>query len=89
MAFFRRHEKDWSLAAMPRWLAAEKSKGDVRWQGTTVVLPKDAPDAWSNVLAGARSKAHVRHGKHALDVAELFEDFPVGLLSSGFSLAAV
>ena len=74
---------------MPRWLAAEKSKGDVRWQGTTVVLPQDAPEAWSNVLTRARSKAHVRYGKHALDVKSCLTISPVALLSSGFSLAAV
>ena len=89
VAFFRRHEGDWSLVAVPRWLAREKSRGSALWQGTTIVLPKDAPETWSNVLTGVRSKAHVRDGRHTLEVEELFGDFPMALLGFGASLAAV
>jgi (1->4)-alpha-D-glucan 1-alpha-D-glucosylmutase len=95
VAFFRRHEKDWSLSVMPRWLAREKSKGGVRWRDTTIVLPKDAPEEWSNVLTGAQSRVRVQDGEQArdperlLDVEELFNDFPVALLGSVESLGAV
>ena len=95
VAFFRRHEKDWSLSVMPRWLARDKSKGGVRWRDTTIVLPKDAPEEWSNVLTGAQSRVRVQDGEQVrdperlLDVEELFGDFPVALLGSVESLGAV
>jgi (1->4)-alpha-D-glucan 1-alpha-D-glucosylmutase len=104
VAFFRRHEGDWTLVAVPRWLAREKIPGAERWRGTVLVLPKNAPEAWSNVLTAARNKArktwsasmggdrqnsHVIDGEHVLDVEGLLGDFPVALLSSVSSLATV
>jgi (1->4)-alpha-D-glucan 1-alpha-D-glucosylmutase len=89
VAFFRRHENSWSLVVVPRWLARDKSRGPALWKGAALVLPQDAPEAWSNVLTEARSKAQVRDGLHVLEVEGLFGDLPVALLSSRPSLAAV
>src|SRR5271168_3211309 len=104
LAFFRRHEGDWTLVVMPRWLAREKSRGAELWRETVLVLPKDAPDAWSNALTGARNKTrkiqnapmgsdrhdpHMIDGERVLDVEGLLGDFPVALLRSVSSLAAV
>jgi (1->4)-alpha-D-glucan 1-alpha-D-glucosylmutase len=102
LAFFRRHESDWALVVVPRWLARDRTSdktsngseggvrgGEARWRGTAVVLPKNAPEGWSNVLTGARSKAHIADGQAVLDVKDLLGDFPVALLSSVSSLATV
>ncbi len=89
VAFFRRRENEWALVVVPRWLARQKTSVDALLRETAIVLPKDAPEAWSNVLTGARSKAHVVDGVHVLDVKELVADFPVALLTSVSSLATV
>ncbi len=104
VAFFRRHEGDWTLAAVPRWLARAKSHDAERWRETVVVLPRGAPEAWSDVLTGVRSKAckaqiapvrgdphdlHATAGEHVLNMEGLLGDFPVALLSSVSSPAAV
>jgi (1->4)-alpha-D-glucan 1-alpha-D-glucosylmutase len=89
LAFYRCHNNDWSLTVVPRWLARAKPSDGERWRGTTIVLPKGAPEGWSNVLTGARSKVHAGNAEHVLRVEELLGDFPVALLSSASTLAAV
>jgi (1->4)-alpha-D-glucan 1-alpha-D-glucosylmutase len=82
VAFFRRHRGEWALVVVPRWLAKEKNSVGARWQGTAVVLPKDAPEEWSNALTGASCKSQVLDGKRVVNVEGSLADFPVALLSS-------
>ncbi|MGA2810342.1 MAG: malto-oligosyltrehalose synthase [Candidatus Acidiferrum sp.] len=88
MAFFRCHENEWSLSVVPRWLAREKA-GDGTWRGTAIVVPKNAPEAWTNVLTGALNKVHAADKEHLLDVGDVLGDFPVALLGALSGLAAV
>jgi (1->4)-alpha-D-glucan 1-alpha-D-glucosylmutase len=89
VAFFRCHENEWSLTVVPRWLARPTSQGGEKWRETVIVLPKGAPEGWSNVLTGARSKVHAGNAEHVLHVGEVIGDFPVALLGSASTLAAV
>jgi (1->4)-alpha-D-glucan 1-alpha-D-glucosylmutase len=87
VAFYRRHKNDWTLVAIPRWLVRESS-GDAPWRDTMVVLPKTAPESWSNVLTGTRNEIRAIDGERVLEVGALLADFPVALLSSASSFTA-
>jgi len=99
LAFFQRHENDWSLTVVPRWLAHEKAsdgetgmdsaRGSEMWGQTVIALPPGAPETWLNILTGTRTKAHAADVEHVLRVGEVLGDFPVALLSSVSSLATV
>lgn len=68
VAFFRRHENDWTLTVAPRWLAREKASTGELWRGTAIVLPRGAPEAWLNVLTGTRNKVRATRAEHGLGV---------------------
>jgi (1->4)-alpha-D-glucan 1-alpha-D-glucosylmutase len=56
-----------AMAVVPRLVLRAQD----RWRGTTIQIP---PGAWQNVLTGQRVEAG------AVDVSELWRDFPVALL---------
>lgn len=87
IAFGRRHRGDWSVVVVPRFTtrlveASDRPTIDKDWGGTRVVLPKEAPKHWVNIFDDQRADSSGPAG-NALSVGNLFQTFPVTLLSSG------
>jgi (1->4)-alpha-D-glucan 1-alpha-D-glucosylmutase len=84
VAFARRYRGTWGVVIVPRFtvrLANEDADCmSVRgWQDTSVLLPKEAPRAWVNRLSDEQTNAN-EAGELCLE--QLFENFPVALLSN-------
>ncbi|QNF34747.1 malto-oligosyltrehalose synthase [Adhaeribacter swui] len=79
-AFARQHLRTWYVVAVPLHLAAISSGETVDlsaidWKDTKIVLPKDAPADWQNMLLRTSGKY-----AHELLVQDLFSVLPVSLL---------
>jgi (1->4)-alpha-D-glucan 1-alpha-D-glucosylmutase len=82
VAFARRAGTSRTVAVVPRLtlrFAGEELWARDGWDGTSVVLPDDAPGPWTHAHTGVESAA--TDGR--LDVADLFARFPVALLTAG------
>jgi (1->4)-alpha-D-glucan 1-alpha-D-glucosylmutase len=85
VTFARRYRGSWAMVVAPRFttrLLCSKDPDDLsfRWDHTQIVLPKEAPCDWVNVLTGLSVRA-ASEGK--VLVEDLLQDFPVALLSGG------
>lgn len=85
-AFARNRGQEWVVAAVPRWLTRLRTLGKVAvgrafWGDTALLLPKEAPDVWENVLTGKRTTASVTdEGERMLPIHSVFSALPLGLL---------
>lgn len=84
IAFMRRHRGDWGAVIVPRFttrLTTNPNAGiDPKvWEDTRVILPKDAPAYWANVLSDEQTQA-TTDGE--LLVRDVLRSFPVALLSN-------
>jgi (1->4)-alpha-D-glucan 1-alpha-D-glucosylmutase len=82
MAFARRHEGRWLIAAAPRLFAGTTVLirwpiGRRLWRDTEILLPLEAPQRWRNELTG---EVIGGHGK--LSTAQVFSELPGALLCS-------
>ena len=78
LAFARRSGARWSLTVVPRWTTrVGRVPVHDAWADTWVRLPDDAPRHWTDVFSG-----RTRSSDGRLDVASLFEDLPLALLSA-------
>lgn len=81
VAFARRHETGWAIAAVPRLTSRLYTRGRPplrrSWLDTAIPLPPGAPAAWTHVFTGARIT-----GDGTLEMQDVFRDFPVALLSA-------
>jgi (1->4)-alpha-D-glucan 1-alpha-D-glucosylmutase len=83
VAFARRRDDEWALCVVPR-LTTQLTRpphfaiGAGVWGATTIVLPPDAPAAWSDVL----SRGDVTTTSGDLLVSEALAHLPVALLLS-------
>jgi (1->4)-alpha-D-glucan 1-alpha-D-glucosylmutase len=80
VAFARKRGDEWAVVAVPRYLtpvAAEDEYplGKEKWKDTRLLLPKEAPQAWSNALTGEKIEGH-----GSLPLGDLLSGFPVSLL---------
>jgi (1->4)-alpha-D-glucan 1-alpha-D-glucosylmutase len=80
-AFARVLGTHWSLTAVPRFLTQFIPEGqdpltEEVWGNTSVVLPKNSPRAWRNILTGQEELK----ASGTLAAGVLFEQFPVALL---------
>jgi (1->4)-alpha-D-glucan 1-alpha-D-glucosylmutase len=80
IAFARRHEQQWAIVIVPRFISHLVQEGDFPqgrkvWQDTEVIMPDGAPAQWRNVITGEVLTA----GK-ALAVGDALLNFPVALL---------
>ena len=86
VAFARVHAGDWAVSVFPRCLASVEApvmKRDCRhkfWQATQLALPEDAPKRWTNVLAGNAVPSIGITSRGGLQLADVFERFPLALL---------
>jgi maltooligosyltrehalose synthase len=88
-AFARAEGRRLAVTCVPRLVAsivpdqATPPNGGV-WGDTRLVLPEDAPSAFSDAFTGDLHRAEGADGVRTLAVATLLERFPVGLaLSTG------
>ncbi len=70
IAFARVHEGSWALALAQRFPASR----DGSWGDTSLVLPKNAPENWSDAIAGKKIAGR------RLSLEDIFEHLPVALL---------
>ncbi len=93
VAFARRWEQSWVIVAVPRHFYrltggqnAKAGAGPPRanWAGTRLLVPDDAPTAWRCELSGRTLEANGAGSEPALSLAELFEVFPVALVTAEF-----
>jgi (1->4)-alpha-D-glucan 1-alpha-D-glucosylmutase len=86
-AFTRRHEGQWVLVAVPRFLSQVVTVGQLPlgkrvWGACSVQLPKSAPVHWRDVITGQSIRTVTTSRRMSLRVADLFQDFPVAMCSS-------
>ena len=88
LAFARRRETSWTVAAVPRLVtrlspAGKFPLGQETW-GTRsgLVLPKGAPDRWRNVFTGEELHLPGGRGEKTLPLHAVFRSFPVALLAN-------
>jgi len=88
LAFARKYESAWAVAAVPRLVTrlsppGEFPLGQKAWGARSgLVLPEGAPDAWCNVFTGEELRASGGRGKKTLPLHSVFRHFPVALLSN-------
>src|ERR1700676_1493065 len=90
-AFLRRHEKEWILVVMPRWLARSRhpqswANGGRFWGNTEIRLPPRTPQSWHDTFTGAEVPSKNVKGQRALVVSQLLRRFPLALLKGAKSL---
>jgi (1->4)-alpha-D-glucan 1-alpha-D-glucosylmutase len=84
VAFARRYRGNWAAVIVPRFTVrlAREDSGPLSvlgWNDTRISLPNEAPKCWINTLSGERINTN-EGGIVYLD--QVFENFPVALLSS-------
>jgi (1->4)-alpha-D-glucan 1-alpha-D-glucosylmutase len=90
-AFLRRHEKEWILVVMPRWLARSRhpqswANGGRFWGNTEIRLPPGTPQSWHDTFTGEEVPSKNVKGQRSLVVNQLLRRFPVALLKGTKSL---
>jgi (1->4)-alpha-D-glucan 1-alpha-D-glucosylmutase len=83
-AFLRKNGNSSVLAAVPRWLSQVpvKAKGEFDWGDTRLLLPKDSPSQWNNILTQKQIAPQNEGDEQFLMVNDLFREFPVAFVSS-------
>lgn len=75
------------VTVAPRWLARAKAPSHSTqlrkfWLGSKLILPRNAPESWLNILTGETLKTKFLCKVSLLDLADVFRDFPVAVLQS-------
>jgi (1->4)-alpha-D-glucan 1-alpha-D-glucosylmutase len=84
IAFARKNGDEWAISVSPRCVASVQAPvigADERrefWKQTHLILPKGAPVAWTNALAGHAATMSSAAGR--VSVGAAFEGFPLALL---------
>ena len=81
MAYARHYQNKWYITVTPLHLAElcqeqGKSLPNLKWKNTRIILPPQAPAAWSNLLSGEEGKLT----ESSIRVKELFKQLPLALL---------
>ena len=84
VAFARKHETSWVLAAIPRWPSQVPAKGknQFNWGDTRLLLPKDSPLQWDQILTQKKLTTRSDGDEPHLMVDELFREIPVAFLNA-------
>jgi (1->4)-alpha-D-glucan 1-alpha-D-glucosylmutase len=87
LAFYRQLDNSFALTVVPRFLVDLPKMGEmpwrIDWQDTQVQLPDGSPTEWTDVFSGAEPVT--TNGR--LDVGQVLDVFPVGLLLAGDAVA--
>ena len=87
LAFARHHDNQWAIVAVPRLLTklvkvGEMPVGRDAWGSSAIVVPRQAPSLWKNVLTGEQIEAVGAARSKTLRLEDALAAFPVALLSS-------
>ncbi len=78
IAFMRKHESRWIMAAAPRLLTGfmheSLTPAHAEWGDTAIFLDSEAPESWMNVMT-----AGMEGFNGCIPAAVMFKSFPVGL----------
>jgi (1->4)-alpha-D-glucan 1-alpha-D-glucosylmutase len=86
-AFARRYQNSWVVAAVPRLTAHLSATvpdlaGESVWEDTALLLPRTAPDTWTNVYSDAGVRTQRDDWGVRLPLAQLFAELPVAWLEA-------
>jgi (1->4)-alpha-D-glucan 1-alpha-D-glucosylmutase len=89
-AFARRLKRLWSLIVVPRLVAhftppGQFPLGKDAWKGTTLILPRQAPKSWIDILTKQEHSAAPQPKGCALPLRNILRTFPVALLAGPLS----
>ncbi len=89
-AFARRRDTAWMIVVTPRLLypLTEREQaplGQAIWENSALLLPREAPVRWLNVLTDEELEAGAADGRKSLPLASIFTSFPVALLAASAS----
>lgn len=87
-AFARQHERTWVVVVAPRLLTQLVAPGKLplgqdAWGNDRVVLSREAPRNWQDVLTGSTVEAAVAFRRKSLPLRRVFQHLPVALLVGG------
>ena len=87
-AFARQKGEAWALVAVPRLItklitADRPPLGEESWGSSALVLPEDTPESWFNIFTGEELKVVVSEQRKLLPLANVFQSFPLALLTGG------
>ncbi len=85
-AFARKKGEAWALAAVPRLMTKLVSPeklplGEEAWGESDLALPQRAPNRWLNIFTGERIQISSFGRRKLLNLASVFRNFPVAMLS--------
>jgi (1->4)-alpha-D-glucan 1-alpha-D-glucosylmutase len=85
-AFARRLDAAWAVVAVPRLLTrlvkvGVPPCGEGVWRRGGLILAREAPERWRNVLTGETIRSSQARGERVLPLKSVFAHFPVALLS--------
>ena len=87
-AFARHLKSAWALVAVPRFnteltVYGRPPVGNEVWGQTSILLPKNAPQEWTNVYTGEELIAVKSRRESPLYLGDVLKHFPVALLKAG------
>lgn len=85
-AFARRHERSWVVVVVPRLVTRLVTPGKFplgpnAWGTGRLILPREAPGRWQNVLTGETVRVTSAFRRKFLPLKTVFQRAPVALLS--------
>jgi (1->4)-alpha-D-glucan 1-alpha-D-glucosylmutase len=89
-AYARRQGEVWIVVAVPRLLTRLLPQGKLGlgqgvWGTGRLVLPREAPERWQNILTGEMVRATPAFRRKVLPLKTVFQRAPVALLSGGLN----
>jgi (1->4)-alpha-D-glucan 1-alpha-D-glucosylmutase len=86
IAFARRQEAQWVLAAAPRWISQIPAtrvgkRNEFNWGDTRLVLPSGTPSLWNSILTSEPVASRAEGSEGSVKASDLFRDLPVALVS--------
>jgi (1->4)-alpha-D-glucan 1-alpha-D-glucosylmutase len=86
IAFARRQEAQWVLAAAPRWISQIPAtrvgkRNEFNWGDTRLVLPSGTPSVWNSILTSEPVASRAEGSEGSVKASDLFRDLPVALVS--------
>jgi (1->4)-alpha-D-glucan 1-alpha-D-glucosylmutase len=86
IAFARRQETQWVLAAAPRWISQIPAtrvgkRNEFNWGDTRLVLPSGTPSLWNSILTSEPVASRAEGSEGSVKASDLFRDLPVALVS--------
>ena len=86
-AFVRRSKRAWAVTAVPRLVTrlvppGRYPTGENVWADSALLLLKNAPSEWVNVLTGEKVRSRAADQGNLLPLGDVFARFPVAVLRS-------